>query len=240
MNVLLDVFNDTISQLSVWLSSSGPKLLAAVVVLVVGWLSAKVIKVASVKFMKVIKLDLVAERAGIDQFLARGNIQSNTTEVIAVIIYWFFLLLTLLIAMNTMGIDEAKIVFETVFEIIPKVVLAVVILILGLSFASFISEVVQTAAVNAQVRQARLLANLSRYAIIIFVTLVALNQLEIDTDIIRHAFLILFGSICLALSLAFGLGCRDLAGKIAEQIWEKEKEAQRALADAQDAAASTE
>ena len=152
--------------------------------------------------------------------------------MISVTVYWLFLLLTLLVAMNLVGISEAEVVFKSVFAVIPKVVLAVVILILGLSFASFMGEVVQTASANAQIRQARLLSQVARYAIIIFVAMVALNQLEIGTDIIRNAFLILFGAVCLALALAFGLGCRELAGEIARNAWEKEQAAQKALADA--------
>ena len=103
------------------------------------------------------------------------------------------------------------------------------LLILGLSFASFVGDVVQTAAVNAQVQQARLLANVTRYAITLLVAIVALNQLAMDTEIIGQAVLILFASVCFALALAFGLGCRDLAGRIAEDAWAREQAASKAL-----------
>ena len=116
--------------------------------------------------------------------------------------------------------------------IIPRVILAVVVLILGLSFAGFAAEVVQTTAANVQIARARMLANLTRGAMTVFVVILALNQLDIGTDVLDKAFLILFGSVCFGLSLAFGLGCRDLAGRIAERAWEREQAQTSALSGA--------
>ena len=161
-----------------------------------------------------------------------GNIKISSVEVIGVLVYWTLLLLTILMAVKAMGFSEADNIVREVIAIIPRVIVAVVVLILGLSFAGFISDVVQTAAVNAQIRQARMLANLSRYDIVVFVFVIALAQLQIATDIVADAIKILIASIGLALSLAFGLGCRDLAGKIATEYWEREKAASEALAAA--------
>ena len=233
MNEINGVLTETINQTHHWLYYQAPKLAFALGILVIGWLLAKVVKSTSVKVMKAVKLDTLSQNVGIDDFLARGNIQGGTIAVISVLVYWLFLLMTLLVAMKILGITEAEVVFKSVFAVIPKVVLAVVILILGLNFAGFMGEVVQTASVNAHVRQARLLSNVARYAITIFVAMVVLNQLDIGTEVVRNAFLILFGAICLALSLAFGLGCRDLAAQIAKDLWEKEQAAHRAIAKAQ-------
>ena len=233
MNEINGVLTETVNQTHHWLYYQAPKLAFALGVLVLGWLLAKIVKSASVKVMKAVKLDTLSQNVGVDDFLARGNIKGGTIAVISVLVYWLFLLMTLLVAMKILGITEAEVVFKSVFAVIPKVVLAVVILILGLNFAGFMGEVVQTASVNAHVRQARLLSNVARYAITIFVAMVVLNQLDIGTEVIRNAFLILFGAICLALALAFGLGCRDLAAQIATNIWEKEQAAHRAIAQVQ-------
>ncbi|MDP6945639.1 MAG: hypothetical protein QF464_15930, partial [Myxococcota bacterium] len=181
------------------------------------------------RLLKLVKFDVAAEKAGIHAFLTRGNIESSSVAIVGSLVYWLLLLLTLLIAVNAMGISEAEVIFQNVIAIIPRVVLAVVVLVLGLSFAGFIGDIVQTASANAQVAEARLLGNVSRYVIIIFVVVLALNQLQIDTQLLGQVILIVFGSICFAASLAFGLGCRDLAQKIAEGAWEREQAAARAL-----------
>ncbi len=70
--------------------------------------------------------------------------------------------------------------------------------------------------------------------IIILVAIMALNQVDVDTAFLSQAFLVLFASVCLALSLAFGLGCRDLAGRVAQGWWEREQAASKALSSAID------
>lgn len=234
MDGFTEVFTATWTSLVDWTLQLGPKLLAALVILIVGWLVAKMLRVALVKGLRLAKLDVVAERAGIEDFLRRGNVESSSVTVLGNLVYWLLLLLTLLTAVSAMGLEEARAVFASVLGIIPGVILAVVILILGLSFASFIAEVVQTAAANARMRQARLLGNIARYAITLLVAIVALNQLSIDTEIIGQAVLILFAAICFALALAFGLGAKDLAGRIAEDAWTREQAASKALSAAAD------
>ena len=214
------------------IAAAGPRLLAAVIILLVGWIASKLVKVAVTKGLKAVKLDVAAEKTGVETFLQRGNIRSSSVEIIGKLIYWLLLLLTLLLAVRAMGLPEAQLLFASVLAILPRVVLAVFVLILGLTLAGFIADIVQTAAANAQSRHARLLSNISRYSITILVVIVALNQLDIATDVISTAFLILFGALCLAGALAFGLGCRNLAASIAEDAWEREQAASKALADA--------
>jgi len=229
MEAIQAVFNSTFAQFTTWAEAAGPKLLAALVILVVGWLAAKLAKVGVTRVLGLVKFDVAAEKAGVQAFLARGNIETSSVAIVGGLVYWLLLLLTLLVAVNAMGITEAEVIFKNVIAIIPRVVLAVVVLVLGLSFAGFISDIVQTAGANAQIAEARLLGNIARYVIIIFVVVLALNQLDIGTALLNQVILLVVGSICLAGALAFGLGCRDLAKKIAEQAWEREQAASAAL-----------
>jgi len=223
------MLSDTTNKFMGWVEAAGPKLGMAVLILVAGWLAAKVVKMGLVKSLRLVKLDMVAEKAGIEDFLRRGNIQGDAVEILGSLVYWVMLLLILLLAVNALGLGDAGAVIAGVGLYIPRVILAVVILILGLSLAGFMADVVQTAAVNAELTQARMLANVTRYTITIVVFIVALNQLEVDTEFLSKAFLILFAALCFALALAFGLGCKDLAGEIARSAWESEQRTSKAI-----------
>ena len=227
-----DLVRESVQEVMNAVAAAGPRLLAALIIFVSGWIASKLIKLAVTKGLKAVKLDVAADKAGVETFLQRGNIQSSSIEIVGRLIYWLLMLLTLLLAIRAMGLPEAQLLFTSVLAIIPKVILAVFVLILGLSFAGFIADVVQTAAANAQSRHARLLSNISRYTITVLVVIVALNQLDIATSVISTAFLILFGALCLSAALAFGLGCRQLASRIAEDAWDREQAASKALADA--------
>ncbi|OGL03941.1 MAG: hypothetical protein A3I03_01410 [Candidatus Rokubacteria bacterium RIFCSPLOWO2_02_FULL_68_19] len=86
-----------------------------------------------------------------------------------------------------------------------------VVLILGLFFANFLAGVIRTAAANAGLREAEVLASVARYGLIVFTGAVTLHELGVGAQLVHSAFIIVFGAVALALALAFGLGCKDLA-----------------------------
>ncbi|MSP61591.1 MAG: hypothetical protein EXR72_14875 [Myxococcales bacterium] len=229
MSILADVLKDTFGKFVDLTEAAGPKLLAGLMILLMGWLIAKLVAGGLTRVLKMVRLDVAAEKAGVDSFLRRGNVKIGSIELLSRFVYWLLLLLTLLATVNVMGIAEAELIFRSVVSIIPRVILGMVIFILGLGFAGFIGDAVQTGAANAQIRAARLLANIARYATTVLVLIVALNQLQIATEVLSNAFLILFGALCFGLALAFGLGCRDLAGRIAGEAWERERAQAKAL-----------
>jgi hypothetical protein len=219
------ILMDTVEHFTGWAEDAGPKLVASVVILLIGWLAAKLGKTVANKALTLVKLDVLAEKAGVEAFLKRGNVQASTVEVISLLVYWLLLLLSMLVAVNALGISEAEVVFRKVFAIVPAVIVGVVILVLGLSFARFVSEVVHTAAANAGILHAQILGTLSRYTIVVFVVVLALKQLPINTELVSNIITMVFGAVALALALAFGLGSRDLAGRIAEDLWNRERAA---------------
>jgi uncharacterized membrane protein YkvI len=83
--------------------------------------------------------------------------------------------------------------------------------------ALVVSRVVNTAAVNAGIAQARVLSKISETIILIVVIIMALEQLKIATTIINLIIPIVLGAIGLALALAFGLGGKDAAAKIIKE-----------------------
>ena len=108
MEAIQAVFNSTFAQFSLWAEAAGPKLLAALVILVVGWLAAKLAKVGVTRVLGLVKFDVAAEKAGVQAFLARGNIETSSVAIVGSLVYWLLLLLTLLVAVNAMGITEAE------------------------------------------------------------------------------------------------------------------------------------
>ena len=73
--------------------------------------------------------------------------------------------------------------------------------------------------IRDRIRDADLLGRLARYAIVVFVVLIALDQVNVGGDIIRQSFLILLAGLVFALALAFGLGGREWAARMLERWW---------------------
>ena len=193
-----------------------PKLMITAVVLVVGWLLAKFLRFALIKGLKLVNFGLVTH--GLDRFLKQGGIKKTTTDILGILIYWLVILATLLVASNTLGLSEVSVLVSQLTRFIPRVIVGVLILAIGLYFARFVSEALFAYGKNVGIENVDLISRAAHYAIVVFVILIALDQVQVGGDLIRQSFLILFGGIVLALALAFGLGGRDWAAAQLEKI----------------------
>ena len=198
-----------------------PKLLLAIIILVAGWLLAKFIKMAVVKGLQAINFHVLTEKAGIDGFLKQGGIKSGMAGVLGILGYWLVILMTLMVAFNGLGLTYVTELVSQIVMFIPKVVVAVLILAVGLYFARFISQIVSAYSKNVGMEDAELLGRIAQYAIMVFVVLIALDQVNVVTDIIRQTFMLLLAGIVLALALAFGIGGQKAAGDLLARWWPK-------------------
>ena len=190
-----------------------PKLVGLMLILIIGWLIAKIIEAVIVRALKLVRLDTLAEKSGASNFLAKGGIKYTLSELIGVLIYWIVMLIVMITALNSMQWTVAAEVLNTVVSYIPSIIAAVFILVLGMFISTLLGTIIRTAASNAGITQARMLGQITQTVVIVFVVIIALQQLKIEIGIILKLINVVVAGICLALGLAFGLGCKDIAGK---------------------------
>jgi len=193
-----------------------PRVLLALVILGAGWLIAKAGRFAVVKALRAINFNVLTERAGIDGFLRQGGGETDTTGVLGLLVYWLTILTALMIASNSVGLIAVTELIIRVVLFVPKVIVAIVILAFGAYFARFIGMSVTAYCKNLDMPDATLLGRLAMYAIVVFVTMVAIDHLGLG-DIIRQTFLIILIGVVLALALAFGIGGQKRAADFLER-----------------------
>lgn len=190
-----------------------PMLIGAIIIFVIGIIIAKLVKMAIGKLLKLIRFDRATEKAGINEFLQKGNITSTPSEVIGALIYWFIAILVLIASLDALGLPVVSDILNDIFLYIPNVVAAIIVLVLGLLFANLLSAIVQTAVSNVGLKTSEALGKASYYAVMFFSISIALIQLGIGERVVTAAFIIAFGALALALSLSFGLGGKEIAGE---------------------------
>ncbi|MFH1248457.1 MAG: hypothetical protein V1490_04845 [Candidatus Omnitrophota bacterium] len=201
-------------------------LLMVVVILIVGWLISKFIKNLVLKLLKTIKLDGISEKVGLKELLGKGGIKYSLSELMAVVCYWLCLLIAMVVAVNALGLTIAADLLNKIVLYIPNIIAAVFIIILGMFTATLLKNIVQTAANNAGLYQSKFLAKLVEVVVIVFTVIMTLEQLSIGGKVIELIISIVLGSMGLALGLAFGLGCKDIAGKFVSDFVDKIKSKQ--------------
>lgn len=217
--VLLEPARTVLAQIGQFLVN----ILLVLIILIIGWIIARLIKAVVTKSLRVIKLDELSGRIQLDNLLEKGGIAYSLSELVGVILYWLALLVTFVVAVNAIGLTIAADLLNKVVLYIPNVIAAMFILILGIFVATLLRNIVRTAANNVGLSQSRILSKIVEVIVITFVIFVALEQLEIGIRITELTLSIILGSIGLGCALAFGLGCRDMAGKFISELGNRVK-----------------
>ncbi len=217
--VLLEPARQALSQVGQFFIN----ILLVVLILIIGWIIAKVARSIVTKGLRSLKLDDLSDRIGLDGMLEKGGIGYSFSELIGVLCYWLLLLVTFMVAINAIGLTVAADLLNRVVLYIPNIIAAIFILIIGMFIATLLKNIVFTAANNAGVSQSKLLSSIVETVVIAFAIFVALEQLQIGIRITELTLSILLGALGLGLALAFGLGCKDIAGRFVSELIEKFK-----------------
>ena len=188
-----------------------PKLIGFLVILLVGWLIAMALGKAVTFLLRKVGFDNFSNRIGLTRFEQRMGIRLDPADFLGRIVFWFIILVFLVPAFDTLGITSITLILNELIAYVPNVFVAILILFLGTLLATVVADIVRGATATARIGNPNVFAEISRWAIILFATLLALTQLEIATAIVIELFgAIVFGT-ALAFGLAFGLGGRDAA-----------------------------
>jgi hypothetical protein len=184
------------------------------IIFVLGMLISKlIIKNGITGILKSLKFDDLAHSIELDAMLSKGGITLKLSELVGIICYWLSLLVTIVVALNAVGLTVAADLMQKIVLFVPNIIAAVFILIVGMFVSVLLKNIVKVTASNAGIQQANLLSNMCQVVIMVFVIAVALEQLQIGVRIIDLTISIILGSFGLGFALAFGLGCKDIVGK---------------------------
>lgn len=215
IDMLVDATREFLHQTAAFL----PKLLLALVVVAVGWLFAKAGRFAVERALRAINFNVLTERAGTDNFLRQAGMRGDTTTLFGLVAYWLVILAALIIACNVMGLTHLPDLLGRVVLFTPKLLIAMLITVFGAYCAGVVGNAVQNYCLDARIADADILGRLVRYAIMLFVVMIALSQVEVGGDIVQRTFLIILAGLMLAIGLAFGLGGKDWAASLLQRWW---------------------
>lgn len=221
MQQQFDIFIASLTSFWTKLAAFIPQLIAALVILFIGWIVAKLVRAAVGQILKATHFDQIASKSGIEAFLKQGNIDITLGRIISELVYWLVIMVVIVTVSNSLGLTIVAALFHKVVFYIPNIIIAILVLVFGTLLARFTNRVAFAYLNNMGVQGALTISTFSEYAIQIFVVFVSLEQLDIGTHLLTAAFEIAFGAISLALALAFGLGGKEWAARVIEKMTTK-------------------
>lgn len=203
-----------------------PRLLAMLIIALLGWVVAYVLKVTLRGILRIVKFDRLSDNAGTTQLLNKLALPSSS-ELLTRVVFWIVWLGFILLGVQVLGIVGLQEHISRFFLYLPRLFVALFIVFFGLAAASFFSRAALLAAVNADSPSPRLLATAIRTVIIMFAVSMAFEQLGLAERTIVVAFAIAFGALMLGLAIAFGIGGQGLAKQFLERRLLKENQEEK-------------
>lgn len=198
-----------------------PNIIGAVVIFIVGLFIAEGLGRFVAKISKRIYLDRAMETTGLKRILEKIGFKVEVSKALGLLITWFLYAVVLVAATDILGLTQISEFLQDVVLYIPNVIVAVVILIVGIIVSNFVQTLVKETALAAKLEVADFLANIARWAILIFSFMAALIQLGVATTLIQILFSGLVAMISLAGGIAFGLGGKDKAKELLDKFNKK-------------------
>lgn len=199
-----------------------PRLFGALVVVLLGFVVAKLLDTLLSKVLAKLGLDRLMAGTGLTKLLARAGIRVPVSTLIGKIVYWFVLLIFLVSAAESLGLERVSATLDVLALYVPKVFGAALILLAGVLLAQLLSGLVRGAAEGVGLDYAHGLGRMAQGLVIIISISVAIGQLEVKTELLNYVIAIVLISVGLAVAVALGLGSRELVGQILAGIYVRE------------------
>lgn len=194
-----------------------PNVLAMAIIIGLGFVAAWGLGHTVERLLRVVRLDHLCNRIGINAALARGGVKSDPSHLVGRTAYWVMVGFAAIAGLGALNLQPINQFAQSFLAYIPHLLTGAVIVVAGYLLSNFISQGVLIAAVNAGLPPARLIAAMSRWGVQLFALAMALEELGIAQSVVVVGFGIAFGGVVFASALAFGLGAKDLAKEYMER-----------------------
>jgi small-conductance mechanosensitive channel len=199
-----------------------PRLIGFLIVLLVGYIIARVVKTVLVKVLDRVGLDKAMHSGSVGQHVNKAAPDFSPSKVIGAIAFWFIFLGALSIAVSQLGIPALTTFVAAIGAYLPNVVAAILIFVVAGVIAAAVGGLV--ARTMGDTPTGKVVGSVVPVLVMAIATFMILNQLKIAPEIVTITYAALIGGVFLAMALAFGLGGREVAGRMLSDAYDKGRE----------------
>ena len=190
-------------------ASAIPKFFGALVIIIIGYISAKIISSIVRKFLQKINVDKIGEKLNEIEIVSKANMEIKISSIVSKVIYYFLMLFFLVAATDVLAMPAISNLVTGIFNLIPHLIVAGIILIIGTLLADALRGVAQTALDSLGIPSSRMIATFIFYFIFINIVIVALTQAQINTDFLSQNISLVIAGLVLAVAIGYGLASKD-------------------------------
>lgn len=216
-------FTDTFTDLLKNFISGVPSVLSAILIIIVGLIVSKLIQKFVRKTLVTVGADKLGDQLNEIELVDKANIKIKISSIVSSILYYFILLFFMVVATSVLNMAPVSELVLGIFNFIPKLIVALIILIFGILLADALKSVILTACNSLNIPSGKLIANFVFYFLFINILVSALAQTGINTEFLSNNISILIGGIVLAFAIGYGLATQSTMANFLASFYSKNK-----------------
>jgi len=187
-----------------------PGFVGAIVIIIIGIIVSKIVRNVVRKALDKIGLDKIGDKLNEIEIVDKANVKVKLSSILSTIIYYFLVLFFMVAATEVLGMPAVSELVKNIFEFIPKVVVALIILVVGILLSDGLKNIVTTTCASLGISSGKLIGNLLFYFLLINIVILALSQAGINTDFLSQNLSILIGGVAFAFAIGYGFASKDV------------------------------
>lgn len=219
MNNWLNIFMQSTQGAMEMIMAFVPKFFASLLILIIGWIVAKLVQKASNKVFELIGINKLSTKAGVENFLISAGFPGNLSYVFSRILFWTVLLIFILPISDILSFTFFANIVNLALAYIPNIFLAMLVILVGSWAAKLLSGMIRGSSIRLGVEYAEVLGTIVNVGVLIITFVIALSQLKIDATILANILLLVIGAFAIGLAISIGLGSKDLVRNIISGVY---------------------
>lgn len=219
---IVQSLNDTVIQMSDQAFEQIPNIAAMLVILLIGYIVARVLRWITKSTFTKIQLDSICDRIGLHDVTQSLGLKAPASLLMSQLAFWAAMLMFLVAAVDALGMASVTNAINALLSYIPNVIAALVIVVFGLMLGNFVRAMVTAATERLGVEHGGAVGQLVYAVIVVLVGNLAISQLQLETGLVDRALEITLMAVGAALALALGLGTREMAKHVVAGVYARE------------------
>lgn len=203
--------------------SALPKIFGAIAVFIIGWIVAKMVRSMILVALQKMGIDKLGDKLNEIDIVDKANIKIKISSLLSTIIYYVVLLFVLIVSTDILDLEPVSNLVVGIFEFVPKLLVALIILVLGTLLADGLKTIVYTACNSLGIPSAKLISTFLFYFLLVNILVSALSQAEINTEFLSTNISILIGGLVLAFAIGYGLSSRNTMSNYLASFYTQER-----------------
>jgi hypothetical protein len=191
----------------------------AIIILVIGWLIVKIVTRIIKKALKLAQVHKLDEKINEIEIVDGKQLNFNTIKMVTKFVKFIIYIMIVIVISDVLGLEMLSEKIGEFLSYLPKLLVALVIFMIGLLFANFVKKGLQSLFDSMDLSGGKMLSQLVFFLLLTFISITALNQAGIDTEIITSNLIMILAAFLLAFALAFGLGAKEVVGDLLKTFY---------------------